>query len=375
MRASRLVSIILWLQNEGILSAGELAGRLEVSKRTILRDMEELSAAGIPVYAERGQHGGWKLTEGYRTSLTGMNGEELAALLLSSQAEPLGALGQLKALQSALQKLLAASSETAKKSAAAARSKLHIDGAGWHEPREPATGEERPLLTIIQEAVWSGRKLRLTSLRDGESVERLVSPLGLVVKRGVWYLVAALEEQNASVGTLAPMLDVQAQTVRQGAPMMSDAKEYVVRQSSPALAREAKEQQQESPPLLRTFRISRLANAELTNEESQIPHGFRLEDYWNQSLIQFKEQLPRLPARARLKERAVNLLESERYVEVGKREPSPDKEGWIEAELIFQSMESAKRIALSCGSAIEVLEPEELRRCVADEIRSASVLY
>lgn len=330
MTASRLVSIVLWLQNEGKLSAQQLSERLEVSKRTVLRDMEELSSAGIPVYAERGQHGGWRLTEGYRTSLTGMHADELAALLLSSHAEPISDLGRQDELESALQKLLAASTESARASAAAAREKLHIDGAGWHAGKSLPQGQGQRLLSIIQEAVWGERRLRLSSLRNGEPMERVVHPLGLVVKRGVWYLVAALEAEEA------PGHSVET--------------------------------------VLRTFRIERLLNAEPEKEACKIPQDFRLSQYWESSLKQFKEQLPRIPGRVRATKETLQLLEGDRYTEIGEVVPSL-QEGWLEVELTFQSLENAGRLALSCGAGLEVLEPEELRHFVADEIRRTSVLY
>ncbi|MHA7966364.1 helix-turn-helix transcriptional regulator [Paenibacillus sp. CAU 1782] len=331
MTASRLVSIVLCLQNEGKLSAQQLSERLEVSKRTILRDMEELSSAGIPVYAERGQNGGWRLTEGYRTSLTGMHAGELAALLLSSHAGPLNDLGRSDELESALQKLLAASSEAARSSAAAAREKLHIDGAGWHDDKGLRQGQGQRFLRVIQEAVWGERRLRIASLRDGKPMERVVHPLGLVVKRGVWYLVAALDAEEE-----AP--------------------------------------QRNGDAVLRTFRIERLLNAEPANGACEIPPNFSLAAYWESSLKQFKEQLPRIPGRVRVAKETLPMLEGDRYTEIGEATPC-QREGWLEAALMFQSLESAGRLALSCGAGIEVLEPEELRRFVADEIRRATVLY
>ncbi|OBR67944.1 hypothetical protein A7K91_18595 [Paenibacillus oryzae] len=330
MSASRLLSIVLFLQNEGKLSAQQLSERLEVSKRTILRDMEDLSSAGIPVYSERGPNGGWRLTEGYRTSLTGMHAGELAALLLSSHAGPINDLGRQGELESALQKLLAASTEAARASAAAARSKLHIDGAGWHDGKGLPQGQGQRLLSIIQEAVWEERRLRLTSLRNDEPVDRVVHPLGLVVKRGVWYLVAALETDEA------PKHDDEA--------------------------------------VLRTFRIERLVDAEAEKGACIIPQGFSLSEYWESSLKQFKERLPRIPGKVRVTKEALQLLEGDRYTEIG-QVTSLLQEDWLEAQITFQSLDNARRLALSCGAGIEVLEPEELRMLVADEIRRATVLY
>src|SRR5215831_17768904 len=186
MRADRLISIMLLLQVRRQITARELARRLEVSERTIHRDMEALGMAGVPVVAERGTGGGWSLLEGYRTNLTGLTGTEMQALLLAKPSPLLADLGLRQAAEVALLKLLAALPAMSRRAAEYARQRLHVDGAGWHEAAEAV-----PFLLPIQEAIWQERKLRLTYQRgDGATVERLVDPLGLVAKGGVWYLAA-----------------------------------------------------------------------------------------------------------------------------------------------------------------------------------------
>ncbi|MBD2872325.1 helix-turn-helix transcriptional regulator [Paenibacillus arenilitoris] len=314
MRAGRLLSIVLLMQNYGKLTAKELAEKLEVSERTILRDMDSLSGAGVPVYAERGQRGGWALSEGYRTNLTGMRAEELASVLVASQSGLLGDLGIEKHFEAAVQKLLAASPDEASKDAALARQKIHIDGAGWHRSNETA-----PLLSVVQEAVWEERKLRIAYGREDGPAERVVHPLGLVAKRSVWYLVAESEGE------------------------------------------------------LRTYRISRLTAAETLAERFERRPGFDLAACWEQSISEFKRRLPKYPAKVKVREATAGRLAKERFVRLA--EPMPADGGWMVAEAEFETLESACEIVLSFGRRIEVLEPEELRAMVRAEAAASAALH
>jgi predicted DNA-binding transcriptional regulator YafY len=276
--------------------------------------MESLSGAGVPVYAERGQHGGWMLSEGYRTNLTGMRTDELVSVLMGSHGDLLGDLGIANHFDTAVQKLLAASPAEVSRGAALVRQKIHIDGAGWHQSNESA-----PLLSVVQEAVWEERSLRIAYLREGSRYERIVHPLGLVAKRHVWYLAA------------------------------------------------------ESGGEMRTYRISRLTGAELLQESFERPPGFDLAAYWEQSMGEFRQRLPRYPARVKLLETLVERLLKERYVRLGSRGPAQD--GWTTCEAEFQTLESACEIVMSYGPRIQVLEPEELRARVRGELMNAAALY
>ncbi|MGH2458446.1 MAG: helix-turn-helix transcriptional regulator, partial [Chloroflexota bacterium] len=157
MRADRLLSILLLLQTRQRITAGELARRLEVSERTIYRDMEALGSAGVPVLAERGTGGGWSLLEEYRTNLTGLTESEVRALFLTRPAKLLADLGLEKASDAALLKLLAALPAIHRLGAEDVRSRIFLDVAGWHR-----TDEAFPLLPTLQEAVFSDRALDLT---------------------------------------------------------------------------------------------------------------------------------------------------------------------------------------------------------------------
>src|SRR5579872_4220872 len=178
MRADRLLSILLLLQINRRLTARELAKRLEVSERTILRDMEALSTAGVPVTAERGIGGGWYLLEEYRTNLTGMSEAEIRTLFLMQPTRLLADLGWHQASEAALIKLLAALPSLSRRNAEDMRQRIHVDTASWHRPEEAF-----PYLQTLQDAIWQERKLHMLYQRsDDSTVERLVDPLGLVAK-------------------------------------------------------------------------------------------------------------------------------------------------------------------------------------------------
>ena len=190
MRASRLISLLLLLQTRGQMTAAELATELEVSERTVHRDIEALSGAGIPVYAARGRHGGVALVEGYRTRLTGMTAEEAEALFLSGVPGPAAELGLGTVMAAARLKVLAALPPELRSRASRLVERFHLDVTGWFH-----TGEEAPLLGTLSEAVWEGRAVDVVYDRGDRSVDRRIHPLGLVLKAGIWYVVAETDGQ------------------------------------------------------------------------------------------------------------------------------------------------------------------------------------
>lgn len=314
MRADRLVSILLLLQNHGRMTAKDLAEKLEVSERTIHRDMEALSMAGIPVFAERGTNGGWTLTEGYRTDLTGLKESELQSLLLVSPTVQLHDLGMRDSFEAAWQKLLAASPATTRQNAQLVRQRIHIDGAGWH----PST-ESFPSLSTVQEAVWQERALFIRYQRGEDEVERIVHPLGLVAKRSTWYFVAQVEND------------------------------------------------------IRTYRISRLTFARMLEDSFVRPEGFDLASYWEQSTADFQLSLPRYPAHIRARESLLTRLQQERYLQIKSTHPV-DRE-WVDAHVQFHTLESACEMVLGYGSLMQVIEPQELRSRVISEATAILDLY
>ncbi|SEG08683.1 YafY family protein [Paenibacillus sp. UNC499MF] len=314
MRADRLLSLLLLLQNRGKMSSRELAEKLEVSERTIFRDMEALSAAGIPVYAERGSGGGWSLTEGYRTRLTGMKAEEIATLLIANSSALLTDLGMSGEYDSAFQKLLAASPESLRQETERVRQRIHIDGAGWHR-----SVEQLPHLPLVQEAVWEERKLRIRYRRDDRIAERIICPLGLVAKGSIWYAAAETEGE------------------------------------------------------MRTYRISRLLDAELLEERFTRPPSFDLAEYWEESLKDFQARLPRYPAQIRIRETVFHRFSRERFAKV--RQPYEEDNGWVKADVEFNTLESALGILLSYGSGVYAVTPEELRSGLIAETKKIRRLY
>lgn len=313
MRADRLLAILLLLQAQGQITAGELARRLEVSDRTIYRDMEALCAAGVPLYAERGQGGGWFLAEEYRVQLPSLNPGELQALALIKPRRLLDDLGLRQAAESALTKLLAALPAATRGAAAAAWERLYVDLGGWARSAEPI-----PHLRAIQAAVGLGRRLLLGYRRgDGAASERLVDPLGLVAKGTVWYLVAAAE----------------------GEP--------------------------------RTYRVSRVESAQLLDEQAARPAGFDLAAYWEQATADFRARLPRYPVTLRADPAAVPRLRYagwySRVEEVGQ----PEEDGWVLVAMSFELAEDACALVLGFGAAVSIVAPPELREAVIRQARAA----
>ncbi len=316
MRADRLLSILLILQAHGRMTARELAQRLEVSERTIHRDMEALSTAGIPVTAERGTGGGWNLLEDYRTNLTGLTEAEIQALFLTGPARLLADLGLHKASEAALIKLFATLPAMNRHNAEYIRQRIHVDVAGWHSPEEAV-----PSLPTLQEALWQERKLHFAYRRSDATVERLVDPLGLVAKGSIWYLVAAVEGE------------------------------------------------------VRSYRVSRIREARVSDQPCVRPPDFDLAAYWTQSSADFKESLPRYAATVRITQTALPRLHAAGRFIQAEQTDLPDADGWIKLHLLFGIKEEACGYILSFGPQMEVLEPLELRETVIELAESVVAFY
>jgi predicted DNA-binding transcriptional regulator YafY len=304
MRADRLLTILLLLQTHERLTGRELAARLEVSERTIHRDMEALSMAGVPVAAERGAGGGWSLLESYRTNLTGLNLAEIQALFIAAPTHLMHDLGLRQASEQALIKLLAAlPGERSRHDAAFMRQRIHIDGAGWQQ--EPELVEWLP---VIQEALWQERKLFMTYQRtDDTTAERLVDPLGLVAKGRIWYLVADVDKQT------------------------------------------------------RTYRVSRIQQAALQDEPVSRPADFDLAAFWRESSAQFKANLPRYCAIFRA---APEIMQDIRYTGHIEYIHPTSEDGWTTVEIRFDVELEARAFALGFGGQLDVIAPKALRDVV-----------
>lgn len=320
MRADRLLSLMLLLRSRGRLAAPELARRLEVSERTVLRDVAVLGAAGIPVYTERGRHGGIGLLPGFRTEVPGLTPDEAAALFAHG-GRAAGGLDDA-ALRSALGKLLAALPATTRPAAERAGERVVIDPTGW---RRPAGVEELPWLAAVRAAVWADRRLRLRYRRSdrGPVVDRTVDPYGLLSKGGVWYLIAA----------------------HRGRP--------------------------------RLFRVSRLEQVRQTGAVAARPAGLDLEALWLRLRAELEQPAAPVPVTLRVRsERTALLLRITAAQLAGPPgEPRPDGAGWERLTLPFRALGAARGVLLGLGTDIEVLAPPELHADLAATARAVVELY
>ena len=320
MRADRLLSLLLLLQTRGRMTARDLAQRLEVSERTIYRDLDALSAAGVPIYVERGRHGGCMLVEGYRTDLTGLTDVEVRTLFAARAVSHLADLGLDAAGDAALLKLVAALPTVYRPVAERALERIHLDADVWFHATEDV-----PYLSVVQEAVWQDRKLHLVYRRgSGTITEGVAEPLGLVAKARVWYLVA----------------------------------------------REAGS--------MRVFRVSRIQDAALLDEHVTRPDGFDLRTYWAAWCAEFERSIPRYPVTVRVAPDAIPRLRQwlgeEVQIHVEQASP-PDATGWRTIPVTFERVDDARRALLGCGTLAEVLEPRELRASIAKAAAGVVALY
>ena len=313
MRASRLVSLLLLLQTRGQMTAPELALELEVSVRTVHRDVEALSEAGVPIFAERGPHGGIKLVDGYRTRLTGMTAEEAQAVFLSGVPGPAAELGLGTVVAAARLKVLAALPPELRNRASRLVERFHLDATGWFRESEPV-----PHLATLSEAVWETRRVEISYDRGDRSVGSTLEPLGLVIKAGVWYLVAISEGQ------------------------------------------------------FRTYRVSRVLEARLLDDHFSRPDDFDLSGFWTESSAAYERDAPRVDVIVRVDpERIARLtgLIGERAMSAAERIEEPDPEGWPHFRFRLEWPTEVPPILFAMGGDLEVLSPPEVRsRVVATAV-------
>jgi predicted DNA-binding transcriptional regulator YafY len=312
MRADRLISILMLLQSRGRMTARQLAEELEVSERTIYRDVEALSLSGVPIYAEHGPGGGLALLDSYRTTLTGLNKEELRALfMMFSTPGPLDKLGVRLELQSAMLKLSAALPNDSRGDEEKVRQRFYLDWSWWFHNQEPV-----PHLGTIHQAVWEDRRLRLyyrNFLSLPTEVE--VEPYALVAKAGIWHLVGSVE----------------------GA--------------------------------LHVFNISWLTNVEVRDGTFTRPENFDLAAFWQRWCSEYEKNKHAFMATLRISPALVRILPlyfGRQISDLVQQAGPPDSEGWISLTLSFESLEAARERILNFGSAAEVLEPLALRCSVLD---------
>lgn len=321
MRADRLISLLLLLQNRGRATAPELAAELEVSVRTVYRDIEALSASGVPVCADRGPAGGYRLMDGYRTRLTGLTEAEADSLFLAGAPGPARELGLGAVLTTAQLKLRAALPAGAAERTRRIQDRFHLDAPAWFRDAEPV-----PYLAPVAQAVWDQRVLRVHYRRWGGEVHRELRPLGIVLKGGIWYLAALPHKADGETGPV------------------------------------------------RTYRIARLLAVETTDEGFERPAGFDLAAHWEESSRRLEAAVYKGTARVRLSPRAQRLLPMH-FGAAGARALEgagpPDGEGWVETELPVETESVAVCDLLRLGAEAELLGPPELREAL---VRTVAVL-
>lgn len=319
MRASRLLSILILLQLRGRVSAEALAEEFEVSVRTIYRDVDQLSGAGIPIYAERGRNGGFALLDGYRTKLTGFTPAEAEALLLAGVGDAAADLGLGADAAAAQLKLLASLPADSGASAQRVAERFHLDPLNWYR-----RAEQPAHLPALGTAVWRDRRVKITYESWNNTVTRELDPLGLVFKAGTWYLVAA-----------------------------SDAKP-------------------------RMYRVSNIKTMTVLDTPARRPPRFDLAKYWIQAAKEFEARLLKDQATIKLSPRGRRLLHdispaAAEAVEANHRPCKPD--GWIKATIPVEADEIGARQLLYLGAEMEVLEPRDLRNTIATLARGVTSTY
>ncbi|MFJ3805022.1 helix-turn-helix transcriptional regulator [Streptomyces sp. NPDC090073] len=322
MRAARLIKMVLLLQSRPVMTAAELARELEVSERTVTRDAQALSEAGVPVYADRGRAGGYRLVGGYRTRLTGLARSEAEALFLSGVPGALREMGLEDAASAARLKVSAALLPSLRDAPDSAAQRFHLDAPAWfREPETPA------LLPVLAEAVWEDRRVAARYRRGDEEVRRTLEPYGLVLKAGVWYLCARV----AGGGSV------------------------------------------------RTYRIDRFGALDVLDERFERDEDFDLPGHWAAEAERFARSILRGEAVVRLSPEGVRRLPyavdplSAREALGGAG--GPDARGWVTVTLPVESQEVAHSQLTALGPEAEVLAPAALRERFAADAARIAALY
>jgi predicted DNA-binding transcriptional regulator YafY len=318
MRASRLLTIMMLLQTRGRMSAEALAAELEVSVRTVYRDVDQLSAAGVPVYAETGRNGGFALLDGWRTRLTGLTAPEAKALFLSGLPGPAAELGLGEAVAAAELKLLAALPADWQQEARRMSTRFHLDPRGWFQP-----GRVHAHLKAVAEAVWSETRIEVRYESWTQIVDRVLEPFGLVLKGGIWYVVARRED------------------------------------------------------VMRTYRLSGILALLPTTERFERPADFDLARFWAEATGQFEKDIYVATARVRATARGRKLLMdiSQPVRDAVLAAGIDEAADWAELTIPIEEIGWASREMTRIGADIEVLDPPELRARLAGQARRLADLY
>ncbi|MGW4060374.1 helix-turn-helix transcriptional regulator [Amycolatopsis sp. NPDC004747] len=312
MKAERLVALLFTLQRRRSATAAELAAELGVSERTMHRDLAALREAGVPLWTEQGRHGGFRLVDGWRSGLDGLTAREAVALFALGVPSALAGLGLDTASSAARAKVSAGMPAELREQAALVAGRFHLDAPGWF-----GSADEPPALATVVEAVWSRQRLSVSYRRRDKVATRELEPLGLVLKAGVWYLVARVVPDDA----------------------------------------------------LRTYRVSRILTAAAQDTTFDRPPDFDLPAWWRASSATFEQVARPVRARARLAPAAVRELRrvfggehlADTVVSLG----PPEADGWAEAELALEDGDIGLGQLVALSPGVEVLDPPELRAALA----------
>lgn len=334
MRASRLLTIQMLLETRGRMSAHALAELLEVSVRTLYRDVDQLSAAGVPIYAEHGRHGGFQLMAGWKTTLTGLTPSEAQAVFMSGLAGPAADLGLGSQVEGAQLKLLAALPADWREDAQRVSARFHLDPVDWYREAEPV-----PHLPAVSAAVWNERQLSMRYESWQATGERVVDPLGLVLKAGAWYLVARAHGGQAK-GKAGKVDKAESAKVR-------------------------------------TYRVSSILSANAGEARAQRPRGFDLAAYWAESIRRFERELYTGHATVRATPAGLKALRylSSAVAKAVAAAAAPGKDGRTRLQMPIESMDHAAGQLLRLAPEVEVLEPAALREALVGRLRAAAALY
>lgn len=322
VRASRLLSVLLLLQDRGRLTARQIADELAVSVRTVYRDIEALGAAGVPVYAELGPAGGYRLVDGYRTRLTGLTPQEAETIFLAGMPDAAAELGLGSVLATAELKLRAALPPALSRQVGAVRDRFHLDAAGWFRETE-----SNPHLAALAGAVWDQRRVRLRYRRHKapQEVTRQINPLGIVLKAGVWYFLARVDDD------------------------------------------------------IRTYRVAAIVDLTVLDETFERPGDFDLARTWTDWAVDFERRLHKEVAVVRLTPAGVRNLPwlMSRAMARGMSGSlgAPDADGWVRATVPIESVRHAHAELLRLGADVQVLEPVELRELMRRSAAELSRMY
>ncbi|MFI8962216.1 helix-turn-helix transcriptional regulator [Streptomyces sp. NPDC053493] len=315
MKSSRLLTIALLLQTRGRMTAAELADELEVSVRTVYRDVEALHAAGVPLYGDAGHRGGYRLLAGHRSRLGGLYAREAEALVLAGLPVAADELGLGGHFADAQLKLRAALPAPLREHVDRMRTRFHIDAPGWYA--EPT---EAPFLPLVADAVRAGRVLdvRYRRWKEPTDVDRRLEPYGLVLKAGRWYLVAG--------------------------------------------------------PGPRTYRVDQILALTVTDEEAVVPDDFDLAAHWRAGQRDFHARLHQGDAVVRISPRGAARLTGAAARALAENGVA-QADGWILATLPVEGPEHAHDSLLALGAEVEVLAPEDLRERIAATVRALAARY